>query len=228
MVPQTEDTPAQRIPHENFYFAQEDALSAWATAHKISWVVTRPGFILGANPHAFINIAYPLALYASIQRELGLKLEFPADVSAWDANKDNTTAKLIGYFSEWAVITEDAANEAFNLVDDSPFSYGRFWPEVAAWYGLGFGTPKEGEDAYTVVTMGMDPPPRGFGGPGVVRIRQSFEAWSTRPEVKEAWEKIQEREGLDKSVDPWGKGREDTLKNIFSTLDAEMLGGWSR
>jgi hypothetical protein len=120
-IPQTEGLPSDRVSHANFYFPQEDLLSTWATKHNTTWTVTRPGFILGANPTAFINIAYALALYASVQKELGKELEFPADVGAWDANKDNTTARLIGYFSEWVVLHPEAKNEAFNLVDDSPF-----------------------------------------------------------------------------------------------------------
>ena len=149
-------------------------------------------------------------------------------MGAWDSNKDNTTAKLVGYFSEWVVLNDSTKNDTFNIVDDSPFSYGRFWPEVAGWYGLEAAIPEPDESKYTVLTMGMGPPPRGFGGPGIVKVKLSFEEWSQKPEVKAAWERIQEREGLDKKLNPWGEGRGDVLKNVFSTLDAEMLGGWSR
>jgi hypothetical protein len=190
--------------------------------------VTRPGFILGANPTAFINIAYALALYASIQKELGQKLDFPADIAAWDVNKDNTTARLIGYFSEWVLLSKGTENEAFNLVDDSPFSYGAFWPEIAGWYGLSASLPEADESKYQTITLPTSPPPRGFGGPGVVKITFSFEEWSQRPEVKAAWEKVRGREGLVGASDPWAKGNESTLKNVFATLDAEMLGGWAR
>jgi len=227
-VPQTEGLPSDRVPHANFYYPQEDLLSTWSTKHATTWTVTRPGFILGANPTAFINIAYALALYSSISKALGSTLAFPADVSAWDANKDNVTAKLIGYFSEWAVLNPDAANEAFNLVDDSPFSYGRFWPEIAGWYGLAAGLPESDAEKYQTITLGMDPPPRGFGGPGVVKITFSFEEWAKRPEVKELWEKIRESEGLTGAQDPWAEGKGYLLKDIFGSLDAEVLGGWSR
>ena len=118
--------------------------------------------------YAQINVAYALALYASIQRALGLKLEFPADIGAWDASKDLTYAKLIGYFSEWAVLTPAAANQALNIVDDSPFAYGSFWPELAKWYGMEYGTPEVDEEKYTVVTMPHSPAPRGFGPAGKV------------------------------------------------------------
>lgn len=222
----TEDTPSQRVPHSNFYFPQEDLIATWAARHNTSWTVTRPGFIIGANPTAAINISYPLAIYASVQTELGLKLEFPSDIGAWDINKDLTTASLLGYFSEWAVLTDAAKDEALNIVDDSPFSYGKFWPTLASWYGIEYSTPVEDEGKYMVVTMPRNPPPRGFGKPGEVKVRFSFEAWAQKSEVKTAWEKIQEREGLKKELDPWRE--KESLVNVFGTLDAEILGSWAR
>ncbi|KAE8454187.1 hypothetical protein EG329_005112 [Mollisiaceae sp. DMI_Dod_QoI] len=225
-VPMTEDTPAERVPHHNFYFPQEDILSTWSAKHSTHWTVTRPAFIIGANPTAAINLSYGLAIYASVQKELGKKLEFPADIGAWDINKDQTAASLIGYFSEWAVLTDEAKNEAFNIVDDSPFSYGKFWPELAKWYGIGYETPEEDEAKFAVITMPTNPSPRGFGGPGIVKVKFSFGEWAGREEVKEAWERIQEREGLRKDLDPWKE--KSSLVNVFGTVDADLLGGWAR
>jgi hypothetical protein len=222
----TEDTPAQRVSHSNFYFPQEDLLTSWSKQHNTHWTVTRPAFIIGANETAQINVAYALAIYASVQKELGAKLEFPADTWAWDASKDLTTAKLIGYFSEWAVLTDGAADQALNIVDDSPFAWGKFWPQVAGWYGLHYGVPEADEAKYTVVTLPQNPPPRGFGPPGKVFVSFSFEAWAQKPEVKGAWERIQEREGLRAELDPWRS--KEKLMEVFATLDAELLGGWGR
>jgi hypothetical protein len=81
------------------------------------------------------------------------------------------------------------------------------------------------EERYTVATMPRDPPPRGFGPPGKVKIAFSFEVWAQKPEVKDAWEKIKERSGL-KELDPWRE--RSVLQNVFGTLDGEMLGSWSR
>ncbi|KAH7348561.1 hypothetical protein BKA65DRAFT_398059 [Rhexocercosporidium sp. MPI-PUGE-AT-0058] len=225
-IPMTEDTPALRVPHSNFYFPQEDLLSTWAKENKTHWTVTRPGFIIGASESAQINISYALAIYASVQKELNLKLEFPSDIGAWDINKDLTTASLLGYFSEWAALTPSAADEALNIVDDSPFSYGRFWPILASWYGIAYETPVEDESKYFVVTMPRSPPPRGFGKPGEVKINFSFEAWAKKQEIKTAWEKIQKREGLRKELDPWKSS--ESLVAVFGALDADLLGNWAR
>jgi nucleoside-diphosphate-sugar epimerase len=222
----TEDTPALRVPHSNFYFPQEDLLSSWSTENNTHWTVTRPGFIIGANENAQINISYALALYAAIQRELGGKLEFPSDLSAWDVNKDVTYAGIIGYFSEWAVLTDGTEGQAFNIVDDSPFSYGKFWPELARWFGIPYGTPEVDESKFNVITMPRDPAPRGFGPAGKVYMTWSFGEWAKREDVKEAWEKVQEREGLRKDLDPWRSWQK--IQEVWDTLDAEILGGWGR
>ena len=222
----TEDTPALRVPHSNFYFPQEDLLSSWASKHETHWTVTRPGFIIGANENAQINISYALVLYAAIQRELQGSLDFPADLSAWDANKDLTYAGIIGYFSEWAVLTEGAADQALNIVDDSPFSYGRFWPQLARWFGIPHAIPDVDESKFTVVKMPREPAPRGFGPAGKVYLEWTFRDWAKRPQVKEAWEKIQDREGLRKDLDPWRNWQK--MQEVWETLDAEILGGWAR
>lgn len=147
-------------------------------------------------------------------------------MNAWDVNKDLTTAKIIGHFSEWAVLTEGAADEALNIVDDSPFSYGRFWPEIARWFGVEAGRPEADESKYQTITMPRNPAPRGFGPAGKVYITWSFMEWAKRPEVKEVWERIQEREGLRKDLDPWRSW--EKVQEVWGTLDAEILGGWGR
>ncbi|TVY16630.1 Short chain dehydrogenase gsfE [Lachnellula arida] len=224
-VPMTEDAP--RIPHPNFYFPQEDALSAWCLHHHhhTSWTVTRPGFIIGAVREASMNITHALAIYASVQKELGAALEFPADIAAWDANKDLSVVKLIAYHAEWAVLTEGAANQALNIVDDSRFSWGAFWGVLASWYGIPRGVPVLDEGRYARVPM-PDDAPRGFGGPGVVSVVWSFEGWAGKKEVRDAWERVQEREGLDAGLSPWRSER--VVRECFATLDAEILGGWGR
>lgn len=227
-VPMTEDTPLERVPHANFYFPQEDALSAWCAKHGTAWNVTRPGFIIGANPTAQINISFPLAIYAFVQKDLGQKLEFPSDAGAWDAIKDLSTASLVGYFSEWVVLNAATANEAFNVVDDSPFAYGKFWPVLAQWYGLEYGIPKDSETEYTTVSLPRSPPPRGFGRAGEVKFSFTFEQWSKGSEVRAAWKRLHERCSLDSALDPFGTGKEQLLDDIFRTLDAEMLGSWGR
>jgi hypothetical protein len=219
-----EDTP--RIPQSLFYYPQEDALFAWTAKHNTHYTITRPNFILGAVREASMSVVHGLALYASIQKELGARLDWPADFAAWDAQKDLSTSKLIAYHAEWAVLTDAAKDQALNITDDSRFGWGVFWPTVASWYDISYGKPEEDTSKYTTITMPWSPPPRGFGPAGLVNVTFNFSSWAQKPEVKAAWETIQEREGLDKSLNPWRS--EKALLDLFGTLDAETLGSWSR
>lgn len=219
-----EDSP--RVDHPNFYFPQEDILAKWCSNNNTTWTVTRSGFIIGAVKETSMSVTLGMAIYASIQRELGLPLDFPSDVDAWDASKDLSTVKLIAYHEEWAVLTEGAANQALNIVDDSRWSWGGFWPTFASWYHIPHGIPEPDESKYLTITMPRSPPPRGFGPPGKVRVTWNFASWALKPEVKAAWEKIEVREGLDKSLNPWRD--EKALLDLWGTLDAEILGPWTR
>ena len=50
--------------------------------------------------------------------------------------------KSIAHYSEWAVLTEGAANQALNHTDGGVYSYGAFWPTLASWYGMEYTTPE--------------------------------------------------------------------------------------
>lgn len=223
-VPMMEDSP--RVDHDNFYFAQEDILAKWCKEHNAHWTVTRPGFILGAVKEASMSVTLGIAIYASIQKELGQPLHFPSDIDAWDASKDLSTMKLVAYHEEWAVLTDGAADQALNIVDDSRFSWGGFWPTLAGWYGIPCGIPEADESKHMTITMPRSPAPRGFGPAGKVRVMWNFASWAEKPEVKSAWTKIEEREGLDKSLSPWRDSK--TMLDLWGTLDAELLGPWTR
>jgi hypothetical protein len=223
-VPMMEDSP--RVDHPNFYFPQEDILADWCKENNTQWTVTRPGFILGAVKEASMNVTLGMAIYASIQKELGQPLNFPSGINAWDASKDLSTMKLIAYHEEWAVLTEGAADQALNIVDDSRFSWGGVWPTFASWYGIPHGIPEPDESKYLTITMPRTIPPRGFGPTGKVYVTWNFASWAEKPEVKAAWQKIQEREGLDKSLDPWRSAK--AILDLWGTLDSEILGPWTR
>ncbi|KAF2121039.1 hypothetical protein BDV96DRAFT_610024 [Lophiotrema nucula] len=222
LTPMEESDP-RYLRERNFYFPQEDILWDWCKKHNIGWNVTRPGFIVGAVRDAAMNIVHGLAIYASIQKELGRKLEFPGDIAAWEAEKHLSSASLIGYHAEWAVLTEGAENQALNISDDSMFTYGKFWPVLAGWYDLAYKTPKLEAADFQTVTMPRSPPPRGFGGPGSIKASWSFEGWAAKPEVKEAWKKLKDQYGLIGERDPL-----ENAKDYLGIVDIDVLGPWGR
>jgi hypothetical protein len=218
-----EESDPRFLAEPNFYFPQEDLLWKWAKENNTEWNVTRPGFIIGAVRDAAMSIALGLALYAAVQKELKQGLQFPGDLSAWDAEKHLSSAQILGYHSEWAVLTPAAANQILNSGDNSLFTYGKFWPLLAALHGIPYQGPELDDAKYQTIEMPTSPPPRGFGPAGKFRMAWSFEAWAQKPEVQDAWAVLKKRYNLTLERDPF-----ENVKDVFGLLDGEMLGPWGR
>jgi len=220
LTPEEEDDPRMLIA-PNFYFQQEDLLWDHARETGSHWNVTRPGFIVGAVKDAAMNITYPLAVYAAIQKYLGRSLDFPGDISAWETESHLSMATLIAYHAEWAALTAAAADQALNISDSSQFTWGKFWPILAKWYGIPYTSPNPDAEAYTLMEMPLEPPPRGFGPRGKIYASFSFASWAQKPEVLAAWDALRKKYGLLQS--PF----DDTLKT-FGLIDGEILTPWPR
>ena len=160
LTPEEEDDPRVLIA-PNFYFDQEDILYDYSRETGTGWNITRPGFIIGAVKDAAMNITYPLAVYAAIQKYLGRSLDFPGDIAAWETESHQSMATLIAYHAEWAALTPAAADQALNISDSSQFTWGKFWPILAKWYGIPYTSPRPDTKAYNLLEMPLEPPPRG-------------------------------------------------------------------
>ena len=110
----------------NFYYPQEDLLSAYCKESGAQWNVVRPSYIIGAVRDNLLNHMVGLAVYASVQAYLKKPLDFPGDYVAWDREYCQSTALLNAYLEEWAVLSAHTGNEAFNAQDGLPFTWGRF------------------------------------------------------------------------------------------------------
>lgn len=218
-----EESDPRFLAEPNFYFPQEDLLWKWSKENATEWNVTRPCFIIGAVREASMNIANGLALYAAIQKELGQALEFPGDTAAWDAEKHLSSALLISYHAEWTALTASTGNQILNISDGDVFTYGKFWPVLAAIHGIPYGTAEVDDAKFQTLEMPIAPPPRGFGPAGKVRVAWTFEAWANKPEVRKAWETLKARHDLAPQPDPF-----DKVQDIFGLLDGEILGPWGR
>lgn len=216
-VPQEESD--SRIHLEpNFYYNQEDCLRDFAQKHGIGWNTTRPSWIPGAVPDAAMNLCLPLAVYAIVQKHLGRPLEYPADLTTWETNQTLSSAQMNCYLAEWAVLTEKAKNESFNASDDCAFTWGKFWPKLAARFGMPWTGPVDDPSVYKETDTPYTPPPRGFGPPGKMKSRFTLTEWAKKPQVQAAWREIAEKHQL----------REKELRDtdrVFGFTDAAI--GWS-
>lgn len=130
------DTPfledAERLPVDNFYYAQEDELFAAAAAHDVTWSVHRSHTVIGHAVGNAMNLASTLAAYAGIQRHLGRPFVFPGSRAQWDGVVDLTDAGQLADQQLWAATTPAAANTAFNTVNGDVVRWRRLWPRLAA------------------------------------------------------------------------------------------------
>lgn len=94
-LPQEESDPRVEL-EPNFYYPQEDSLFSYCREQGVGWNVHMPGPILGAVPDAAMNIAFALALYATVCAELGQPLEWPSDIDSWQSHSSMSSAMLNG------------------------------------------------------------------------------------------------------------------------------------
>ena len=134
------DTPfledAERRPVENFYYAQEDELSAASAAHGFTWSVHRAHTVIGHAVGNAMNLASTVGAYAAVVRATGRPFVFPGSVSAWNSLVDLTDAALLADHQLWAATTPAAADTAFNIVDGDQVRWRRLWPALAAHLGV--------------------------------------------------------------------------------------------
>ncbi len=134
------DTPfledAERLPVDNFYYAQEDELFAAAAAHGFTWSVHRSHTVIGHAVGNAMNITSTLAAYAGIQRHLGRPLVFPGSRAQWDGVVDLTDAGLLADQQLWAATTPAAADAAYNAVNGDVVRWRRLWPRLAEHLGV--------------------------------------------------------------------------------------------
>ena len=133
-TPFREELP--RLPVENFYYAQEDAVFEAAARDGFTWSVHRPHTIVGYALGNAMNMGVTLAVYATLCRETGRPFRFPGSAAQWNGLTDVTDARLLARHLEWAALTEAAHNEAFNVVNGDVFRWQWMWGRIARWFGI--------------------------------------------------------------------------------------------
>lgn len=139
----------ERLPLENFYYAQEDEVFAAAARDGYGWSVHRPHTIIGHAVGNAMNMGTTLAVYASLCKELGKPMRFPGSSVQWNSLTDMTDARLLAKHLLWAATSPAARDEAFNVVNGDVFRWSWMWQRIADWFGVeteklrGEGTPLE-------------------------------------------------------------------------------------
>jgi nucleoside-diphosphate-sugar epimerase len=140
-TPFREDEP--RLPGENFYYTQEDILFAAAQRIGFTWSVHRAHTVIGYALGNAMNMGVTLAVYATICKETGRPFTFPGSREQWNFLTDVCDARLLARQLEWAAITPEAHNQAFNTVNGDIFRWRWLWPQLAAYFGVEAAPPPE-------------------------------------------------------------------------------------
>lgn len=133
-TPADEDDTRHMPP--NFYYDQQDMLAARAAAGGWAWSASRPSFIVDVAPGRARNLASTLGAYAAICAELGVALEFPGSEASFRSLSEVTDAGLLGEAVLWMLEAPAAAGRAFNVTNGDVFRWQRFWPRLAAAFGV--------------------------------------------------------------------------------------------
>ncbi|CAF4781111.1 unnamed protein product [Rotaria sp. Silwood1] len=133
-LPFIEDAP--RHKGSNFYFTQEDLLKDYALKHEWKYIITRPSIIIGLAKGNFMNFAVTIALYATIQKELGQPLLFPGNRKAWNRISDHSTASNNARFQLWTVLNKNIRNETFNIANGDLVRYRDLWPKIESYFNI--------------------------------------------------------------------------------------------
>ncbi|MFD1714812.1 NAD-dependent epimerase/dehydratase family protein [Amnibacterium flavum] len=125
-VPAKESQP--RVEHPNFYWLQEDALTAAATERGFGYTIWRPQAIFGDRIGVAMNMVPVIGAYAAIRAELGEPFSFTGGhrypVEAVDA-------RLIGSAMHWAAEAPAARDQTFNITNGDVIAWADIWPAFA-------------------------------------------------------------------------------------------------
>lgn len=130
-VPAKESQP--RVEHPNFYWLQQDLLTATAAERGFGFTIWRPQGIFGDQIGVAMNMVPVIGAYAAIRNELGEPFSFTGGhrhpVEAVDA-------RLIANAMHWAAEEPAARNQIFNITNGDVFAWTDIWPAFASMFGV--------------------------------------------------------------------------------------------
>ena len=138
-VPLTEDSP--RAPNRNFYFNQEDFLRAASRGKRWIYSTTRPHSFCDPAIDYARSASMVIAVYAAVQRELGLALDFPGTTASFQVRTQFTDTALLARAIAWMAAEPRCANQSFNVVNGDYPRWADLWPRIAADFHMRAASP---------------------------------------------------------------------------------------
>lgn len=140
-LPLEEDGSA-RSPNENYYFEQDALLRARSAGKTWAYSSSRPHAFCDPSVDLPRSIGLVIAVYAAVQRELGLPLDFPGNAKGYQARTQFTDLGLLARAIVWMATEPRCRNEAFNVVNGDNPRWCEIWRRFAAELGMPEGQPR--------------------------------------------------------------------------------------
>ena len=139
-------TPAKetdaRVPGGDFYYSEEDFVSARQAGKHWTWTAVRPHSVCGYAAGNPMNLASVIGIYGSLLRELGQPFGFPGSARCFDSLFQAADADLLARASIWISTHEHCANQAFNVNNGDYFRWRHLWPSLAEYFQLAEAGPQ--------------------------------------------------------------------------------------
>lgn len=137
-----EEDNSTRSPNDNYYFVQDAFLRAQCTGKSWSWSSSRPHAFCDPSVDLPRSIGLVIAVYAEVQRELGLPLDFPGNAKGYQARTQFTDLGLLARSIVWMATEPRCRNQAFNVVNGDNPRWCEIWRQFAGWFGMREGEPR--------------------------------------------------------------------------------------
>ena len=147
-VPACESDPRAAAP--NFYYAQEDTLRERQRGKRWTFSTSRPHSFCDASWREPRNIGLLIAVYAAVQRELGLPLAYPGTEKSFHVATQFTALGLLVRALAWMAEEPRCANQAYNTVNGDAPRWSGLWPRFAAHFGMTAGAAQPVDLAVTL------------------------------------------------------------------------------
>lgn len=139
-TPAREDDPRHLPP--NFYYNQQELLTARATQAGWSWSASRPSYICAFDPARARNLVTVLGVYAAVCRELNTPLDFPGSEIAYRTLSELTDATCLADAVGFIATQDGCRNQAFNVTNGDSFRWCQVWPMLAERFSMPCGVPR--------------------------------------------------------------------------------------
>ncbi len=136
-------TPAResepRHSHENFYWLQQDYLTAKQEAKPWAWTIWRPQIIIGDPVGSNLSVISVVGAYAALEREAGRGLAWPGGPPY---PLELIDVDLIADALAWAATASASRNEIFNIANGDVTVWENVWPAIADALGMAVDPPR--------------------------------------------------------------------------------------